>query len=163
MIIYNFIKYLILYIRYNTILGRVIKDDNLLDKMSVIMNTPVKRDWLGRIYMVINPYVKDGKFDPNTQIFELGQDQPSEYVVEKFVMERLNVIKGFVRANNLFDILSYEIKQIDDYYNYLFIMQVIPLQSLKIWSKRFIWLVLCLLVLGVSGYFMYPFIFSLFF
>jgi hypothetical protein len=47
------------------------------------------------------------------------------------------IAQRFIKTNNLFDLLTYEIKQIDEY-NYLFIMQPIVNLDLKKYTKRFI-------------------------
>ena len=100
----------------------------------------VKKYKIGRLYVVINPNIKNGKFETNDQIFEyndVGLDN-STYV-EKWIMQRLNVAKSFIQANNLFDLLTYEIKKIDDYDNFLFIMMPITLPDvLKYMKKIFI-------------------------
>lgn len=137
MITYNFIKYLALSIKYNRILKKVYKDENILEGLSQMLGAQLKQDWVGRIYTVINPYITDGEYDPNKQIFELGNDDPSLMVVEKFIMERLAIANNFIKANNLFDLLTYKIEKIDDYHNYLFMMYPIPYVDLFKWSKWF--------------------------
>lgn len=149
MIIYNFFKYLILSIQYNRILGKAIREENILHGLSIMLGTELSQDWIGRIYGVVNPYVKDGKFDPESIVTELGKDVPSEMAIEKFIMERLLIAQQFIRANNLFDLLTYEIKKLDDYENYLFIMEPIPYAELFTWAKRLGWLMLGLIGIGV--------------
>lgn len=153
MIIYNFLKYLILTIRYNSILRQIIRDENLLDGMTQLLGAEVKQDWLGRMYAVINPYIKDGQFDPTAQLFELGNDAPSEMSVEKYIMERLQAMQKFIHVNNMFDLLVYKIKRLDDYANYLFVMQVYPLADCMKWTKRFLWLILALIIIASAAIF----------
>ena len=149
MIIYNFFKYLILSIQYNRILGKAIREENILHGLSIMLGAELSQDWIGRIYGVVNPYVKDGKFDPESIVTELGKDVPSEMAIEKFIMERLLIAQQFIRANNLFDLLTYEIKKLDDYENYLFVMEPIPYAELFTWAKRLGWLMLGLIGIGV--------------
>lgn len=149
MIVYNFLKYLILSIRYSRILNKVIREENILPGLSIMLGTELNQDWIGRIYGVINPYIKDGKFDPESIITELGKDVSSEMVIEKFIMERLSIAQQFIRANNLFDLLTYEIKRIDNNENYLFVMEPIPYEDLFTWTKRFGWLMSGLMVVGI--------------
>jgi hypothetical protein len=40
-------------------------------------------------------------------------------------------------ANNLFDLLTYELKKIDEYDNYLFIIKPITFDDCKKWTKIF--------------------------
>ncbi len=149
MIIYNFIKYLILSIRYNRILQKVYQEEGILQGLSKMFGVELKQDWIGRVYTVINPYVVEGKYDPSSTVYELGNDNPTEQVVEKFIMERLNAARGFIRANNLFDLLTYKITRLDDYDNYLFVMYPIPYIDLAKWTKWMIGLISVLVVIGV--------------
>jgi hypothetical protein len=78
------------------------------------------------------------KLDVNSQIFEYGENGlTNEPYIEKWIMTRLNLVKDFVMANNLFDMLTYEIKQIDDYDNYLFIIKPITFDECIKWTKIF--------------------------
>ena len=149
MIIYNFIKYLILSIRYNRILQKVYQEEGILQGLSKMFGVELKQDWIGRVYTVINPHVVDGKYSPESTVYELGNDNPTEQAVEKFIMERLNAARGFIRANNLFDLLTYKIERLDDYDNYLFVMYPIPYIDLFKWTKWLIGLIAVLAVVGV--------------
>ena len=127
MITYNFIKYLILYIRYKRILDKVYKEEDMLRGLSQMFQSEFKQDWIGRLYCVVNPFIRDGKYDPNTRIFNYIEDGANTDVfVEQYIMNILNSINLFIKTNNLFDLLTYEIRKIDDYGNYLFIIKPIP-------------------------------------
>ena len=52
-------------------------------------------------------------------------------------MDRLNIASRFIQANNLFDLLTYKIEKIDEYDNYLFIIQPITWDDCKKYSKLF--------------------------
>ena len=149
MILFNFFKYLFLSIKYNRILQNVYREEGILEGLSKMFGTELKQDWIGRVYTVINPHVVNGKYDPSSTIYELGNDNPTEQSVEKFVMERLNAARGFIRAKNLFDLLTYNIERLDEYDNYLFVMYPIPYIDLAKWSKWMIGLISLLVVAGV--------------
>lgn len=149
MIIYNFIKFLILYIRYNRILNKAYASENILEGLSKMLGTSLKQDWIGRVYAVINPYITDGAYDPTKVVTELGNDAPSDMVVEKFIMERLTAAQQYIRSSNLFDMLTYKIERIDDYENYLFTMYPIPFYDLVKWTKWFIGLISVLIAIGI--------------
>jgi hypothetical protein len=95
-------------------------------------------DWVGRIYAVFNPNIINDELDVNSQIFEYGENglTNSPYI-EKWIMTKLNIVKDFIMANNLFDLLTYEIKKIDDYDNYLFIIKPITFDDCVKWTKIF--------------------------
>lgn len=156
MITYLFIKHLILHLRYTKILKKVYKDENLLDNLSSLFKVPFKMDWMGRVYAVFNPHIQDGVFNPNNQIYEYDENGlTNKAYVESYIMNQLNIAKRFIQASNLFDLLTYKIKKIDDFDNYLFIMQSITYEDFKTATKRFLWmfLIICLIIVGFLIYY----------
>ena len=94
MFIYNFCKTITNHFKYTRILNKVYESEHLLNNLSELFGAKVKKDKIGRLYVVINPNIKNGKFETNDQIFEyndVGLDN-STYV-EKWIMQRLNVAK----------------------------------------------------------------------
>lgn len=138
MVFYSFIKNLLLNIKYTKILRKIYKDEGLLEKFSQLFGVEFKIDWVGRVYTVINPNIIDDKLDINTQIFEYGDNGlTNEPYVEKYIMTKLNLVSDFIMANNLFDLLTYEIKKLDDYDNYLFVIKPITFDDCMKWTKIF--------------------------
>ena len=117
---------------------RIYSDEQLLNKFSQLFGTEFRMDWVGRIYAVFNPNIINDELDVNSQIFEYGENglTNSPYI-EKWIMTKLNIVKDFIMANNLFDLLTYEIKKIDDYDNYLFIIKPITFDDCVKWTKIF--------------------------
>lgn len=138
MVIYKFIKNLILNIKYTRILKRIYKDENLLNNFSQLFGTEFRLDWVGRMYTIINPNIIDDKLDVNTQIFEYGPNGlTNEPYIEKWIMTKFNLAENFIMANNLFELLTYEIIKIDEYDNYLFIVKPITYDDCMKWTKIF--------------------------
>lgn len=149
MITYRFLKYLILNIKYYRILNRVYKEENLLHNLSAMFKVEFRRDWIGRIYAVFNPNIQDGIYNPNHQIYEYDENGlTNRPYVEAYIMEQLNIARQFIRANNLFDLLTYKIEKIDDNDNYLFIMQPITLEDCMKYTKYFVIMLSILLIIG---------------
>ena len=138
MVFYSFIKNLLLNVKYTRLLKRIYSDEQLLNKFSQLFGTEFRMDWVGRIYAVFNPNIINDELDVNSQIFEYGENglTNSPYI-EKWIMTKLNIVKDFIMANNLFDLLTYEIKKIDDYDNYLFIIKPITFDDCVKWTKIF--------------------------
>lgn len=138
MIFYKFITNFLLHRKYIKIIKKVYKEDDMLNKLSELFGTEFRMDWVGRIYTVINPNITDNKLDINTQIFEYGETGLSnEIYIERYIMLKLNLIKDFVIANNLFDLLTYRIEKLDEYDNYLFVIEPITFEDCKKWTKIF--------------------------
>lgn len=152
MILFNFLKYLILNIRYTRLLKKIYKDEDILNKFSQLFGTEFRIDWIGRVYAVLNPNIIDDKLDVNTQIFEYTENGLSNNVyLEKWIMTKFNLVKDFIMVNNLFDLLTYEIKKIDEYDNYLFVIKPITIIDCARWSKIFgiIYSIVTLIALGI--------------
>lgn len=150
MVFYSFIKNLALNIKYTRLLKKIYKDEKLLHRFSELFGTEFRIDWVGRMYTVINPNVLNEKLDINTQIFEYGENGlTNEPYIEKYIMTKLNIVKDFIMANNLFDLLTYEIKRIDDYDNYLFIIKPITFDDCKKWTKIFAGVYSVIAIVGI--------------
>ena len=152
MIIYNFFKYLLLNRKYSRLIKKTFQNENILQGLSQIFKANFKTDWIGRIYAVLNPNLdENGQYSPNTQIFEYGETGlNNEKMVEQWVMERMVVISEFIQANNLFELLTYSIKKLDKYDNYLFILEPVTLSDCMKWSKRFAILFGILIIIGIT-------------
>ncbi len=151
MIIYNFFKNLILNIKYTRLIKKAYKSENLLEGLSQIFKANFKLDWIGRAYAVLNPNLdENGNYSPNTQIFEYGENGlNNERMVEQWVMERMSVVAEFIRTNNLFELLTYSIKKLDKWDNYLFILEPVTLRNCLKWSKWMAGLVGVLIITGI--------------
>jgi hypothetical protein len=106
-------------------------------------------DWIGRIYTVINPNINNGQYDVNDQIFEYNENGfDNNIYVERQIMKKLAIAQQYIQTNNLFDLLTYEIRKIDDYDNYLFIIQPITLEDYVNSLKK---LLILLGILSIAG------------
>jgi len=146
MITYNFFKYLYLYIRYSYILQKIYREENIIKGLSVLLGVELDQDWVGRLYAVLNPYIKNGKYDPSATVYEFGADNPSEVQIENYVMGHLDIAKKFIINNQLFDLLAYRMEKIDDYQNFLLIFEPAPLPNLLKYTKKMLWLLGFILV-----------------
>lgn len=138
MVIYNFFKNLFLNIKYTRLIKKVYKEEHLLENLSVLFKSNFKLDWIGRAYTVLNPNLdENGVYSQNSLIFEYGENGlNTSSMMEHWVFDRLGVVSDFIKANNLFDLLTYSIDKLDDYDNYLFVLEPITLKDCLKWSKR---------------------------
>lgn len=122
----NIFKNIYLHIKYNRIIQKVYKDENLINGLSELLNVNVRKDWFGRLYMVLNPNL----IKMTDQIYEVtDKGLNNSAFVEKWIMERFIVLEKFIKANNLFDLLTYSLKQIDEQGNYLLILEPITFKD----------------------------------
>ena len=150
MVFYRFIKNLVLNIKYTKLLKRIYRDEDILNRFSQLFGTEFRMDWVGRIYTVINPNIIDDKLDINTQIFEYGENGLTNApYLEKYIMTKLNLVKDFIMANNLFDLLTYDLKRLDEYDNYLFVIKPITFDDCMKWTKIFAGVYSALTIIGI--------------
>lgn len=122
----NIFKNIYLHVKYNRIIQKVYKDENLINGLSELLNVNVRKDWFGRLYMVLNPNL----IKMTDQIYEVtDKGLNNSAFVEKWIMERFIVLEKFIKANNLFDLLTYSLKQIDEQGNYLLILEPITFKD----------------------------------
>lgn len=139
-IIYSFIKNTYNYSKYNRLLKKIYKDEHIVENLSRQMNAEFKMDWVGRIYTVINPVVQGLQSDPvngsSTIAYEFNADgtlNPDAYV-RQWVLAQLSGARDFIRAQNLFELLTLSVEKIDDDQNYLIIFKNIWYDD---WAKSF--------------------------
>lgn len=119
-IIYNYIK-------IQKLLNKIYDGEKIEKNLSKIFGVECKRDWVGRLYMVVNPILQDIETGGNTLIY----DRDEKVVIEGWVMKNLELIRQFVVNNAMFDLLSYDIKRIDDDENYLIVFKNIYFDDMK--------------------------------
>lgn len=150
MVIYSFIRNLLLNIKYTRLLKKIYDDEQLLRKFSELFGTEFRIDWVGRMYAIFNPNIVNDMLDVNSQIFEYDENGlTNKPYIEKWIMTKLILVKDFIMANNLFDLLTYEIKKLDEYDNYLFVIKPITFDDCMKWSKIFAITYSILAVIGV--------------
>ena len=144
------IRNLIDYVKTKRIIKEVIKEEDLLNNLSSLFSKgdyriKFKQDWIGRIYAVVNPVVQD----PQSRIFEFGEEGVNiKSFVHKWVMDHMIAADTFIKNHELFDILIYNIEQLDEDYNFLFTLT--PIAWYDFWKslKRFFWISLSIIVLA---------------
>ena len=130
MFLYKFFRKLFQHLKYQRIIKEAYEREQLIAKISLLLGTQFKLDWINRLYAVVNPNIKDGKYNPE-QIYEFdfeGNPYNNEWVT-KWVMERMGILRNFLQTANLFDVLEYKIKDLGNL-NYLIIFQPITLTFL---------------------------------
>lgn len=147
MFICKFIWCLIKNLKLQRLLNKIYVDDKIIEKLSYALGAQFRRDWIGRLYCVVNPFIRDGKFQPE-QILEYNErgELDNKQYIEQWIMTRLNIIQAFIRTNNLFDLLVYKIDLIRDD-NYLLIIQPYTLKGTLKAAKNAAIELVCLVII----------------
>ena len=100
----------------------------------------IKKDWIGRLYGVINPYIDiDGKIDFNNTIIEIdGDNTNSNEYVKNWVYRQFNLIDNLFKINKLYDYINVDIKHVGPLNadNYLIIIDVVSRKEMTYMMKR---------------------------
>lgn len=100
----------------------------------------VKKDWIGRLYGVINPYIDiNGKIDFNNTIIEIdGDNTNSNEYVKNWVYRQFNLIDNLFKINKLYDYINVDIKHVGPLNadNYLIVIDVVSRKEMAYMLKR---------------------------
>lgn len=107
------------YFRVKKLLLKIYDGERIEKNLTKIFGVECKRDWVGRLYMVVNPILQNMEDGGNTLIF----DRDNKVMIEGWVMKNLELIRNFVINNSMFDLLTYSIDRIDDDDNYLIVFK----------------------------------------
>ena len=138
----NIMKNIINFIRYNRILKQVYANENFVENISRQMGVQFSVDRLNRVYAVINPHIQNIKNNDgsSSMIYQYNTDNTmtNDLHIQKWIMEQLNISSMFIRETNMFELMTYELKKLDDDQNYLIVFENLYtkgfLKELKIYS-----------------------------
>lgn len=111
-----------------------------LTVLNQYLRISVKKDWIGRLYGVINPYIDiDGKIDFNNTIIEIdGDNTNSNEYVKNWVYRQFNLIDNLFKINKLYDYINVDIKYVGPLNadNYLIVIDVVSRKEMAYMLKR---------------------------
>lgn len=119
-----------------------ISDTLYSDAFSLVLlrylNLEVKKDWIGRLYGIINPNIDiNGNFNVNNMIIEIdGDNTNNNEQVKAWAYKQLELIGQLFKIQNLYDYIDLTFKHVGpkEADNYLLIFDMI---SRKIMVKSF--------------------------
>ncbi len=118
----------------------------------------LKKDWLGRLYGIINPNIgPNGKYDFSNTIFEIdGDNTNNDAFVKNIIFGKLDLIDRQFHINKLYEYINIEFEHVGPSWadNYLFVFDMVSrrymAQCFKSWYKQImIYILLGLIVFGV--------------
>lgn len=121
--------------------------------LSRYLHINMKKDWIGRLYGVINPYIDiDGKIDFNNTIIEIdGDNTNSNEYVKNWIYRQFNLISNLFKIQKLYDYINVDINQVGPINadNYLVVIDVVSRKEMAMHLKRvlkqtLIYILICL-------------------
>ena len=105
----------------------VIYTNDFYNLMYQYLGVNLKKDWIGRLYGVVNPNIVDGKVDFRNTVIELDDDRTSndEYL-KHWVYKQLLLVAQLFKFDRLYDYITLEIKHVGPINadNYLLIFDI---------------------------------------
>ena len=136
--IYSFIEYM----KDKSAVSDVLYGDDLKILFKKYFNLEVDKDWLGRLYGVINPSIDvDGKFNLTTTIIEIdGDNTNNEEYLKIWLYKQLDLIGRIFNMKRLYELIDMDIKHVGpiEYDNYLIIFDIVSRQLTVKAFKTFI-------------------------
>lgn len=115
----------------------------------------IKKDWIGRLYGVINPYIDiDGKIDFNNTIIEIdGDNTNSNEYVKNWVYRQFNLIDNLFKINKLYDYINVDIKHVGPLNadNYLIVIDVVSRKEMTYMMKRVLKQTILYMIIALSA------------
>ena len=115
----------------------------------------VKKDWIGRLYGVINPYIDiDGKIDFNNAIIEIdGDNTNSNEYVKNWVYRQFNLIDNLFKINKLYDYINVDIKHVGPLNadNYLIVIYIVSRKEMAYALKRVLKQTILYMIIALSA------------
>lgn len=115
----------------------------------------IKKDWIGRLYGVINPYIDiDGKIDFNNTIIEIdGDNTNSNEYVKNWVYRQFNLIDNLFKINKLYDYINVDIKHVGPLNadNYLIVIDIVSRKEMTYALKRVLKQTILYMIIALSA------------
>lgn len=153
--LFNMIYCLYLYIRDYNYIKDTLYSENLKIVLKKYLKINIKKDWIGRLYGVINPDIDiNGNFDINSVIIQFDDEHTNNLdYVKSWIHKQLNLISHLFKIEKLYDYISLDIKHVgpENFDNYLLVFDILNrryfTKSLKKFLiQLFVYLVIILLI-----------------
>ena len=105
--LYNFVKTSYDYYKAKKFVGETFYSDAFHKVINKYLGVNLKKDWLGRLYGVANPNIKDGKWDVSTMIIEVdGENTNTNEGVKQWAFKQLQLIASLFKIEKMYDYIS---------------------------------------------------------
>jgi len=121
-----------------------ISDTLYSDELKIVLqrylHTEFERDWVGRLYGVVNPSIDiNGNLDISGTIIEIdGSTTNNLEYLKNWIYTQMNLIDQLFKINKLYDYISVDVKHVGPINadNYLVVFDVVSRKEMEVWMKR---------------------------
>ena len=115
------------------------------------LKTDFQKDWVGRLYGVVNPNIRDGRYDFNNVIIEIDGDNTNnnEYV-RTWVYKQMRLVGQLFKIEKLYDYIDITFEHVgpENMDNYLVIFDIVSRKVRSEALKKFLKHVFMLAILA---------------
>ena len=159
-LIYKFfitLKSLFQYIKDYDIISESLYSDAFHIVLKKYLNKDFKKDWIGRLYAVINPNIDiNGNLNFNNTIIELDDNRTNnEMYVHNWIYKQLRLIADIFKIENMYSYISLAIEHVGpkNADNYLIIFDITSRIELFKHIKKFVIQLLSYTIIALCIYF----------
>lgn len=138
--LYDVFASLFYYVRDNNRIHDVFHGEQFRRLLKQYLNTDFNKDWLGRLYGVINPVIDiNGHFNINNTIIEIdGNNTNNDEHIKTWIYRQMQIIGDVFRMHNLYDYIDLDIRHVgpQNFDNYLLVFDVVSRQQFTYALKR---------------------------
>ena len=131
--------------------------DELKKLLYNYLHTDFKKDWIGRLYGVVNPSIDEkGNFNVNNMIIELDHNETNnEEHVKVWTYRQLNLVGDLFKIHDLYHYISLDFEHVGPkgYDNYLLIFDLISRQEMTKSIKVFLKHLICLGIIVLTAWY----------
>ena len=148
---YNCFATFIQYIKDYNIVAESLYSEAFNKVLLRYLNKQFKKDWIGRLYAVINPNIDiNGKLNVNNTIIELDDERTNNQAyVENWIYKQLDLVANVFKIHNMYSYISLGIEHVGpkEHDNYLVVFDITSrIDWLKALKKFFIHLSIYILI-----------------
>ena len=150
------------YIKDYNIVAESLYSDAFLTVLKRYLNKEFKKDWIGRLYAVINPNIDiNGNLNFSNTIIELDDERTNnEKYVQNWLYRQMQLIADVFKIQNMYSYISMGIEHVGpkNADNYLVIFDITSRIEMGKAFKRFIKHLLAYIILGIGIFSLFKYI-----
>lgn len=150
--IYNFISSIFYYIKDYNLISETLYSREFKKVIMKYLKCELDKDWLGRLYGVINPNIDiNGNLDVTSMIVEIDDyNTNNEEQVKNWIYTQMMLISELFKIEKLYSYISLDLRHVGpiNHDNYLIIFDITSRKYMASSFKKMLWHILLYCILG---------------
>jgi len=151
--IYNFIASIFYYIKDYNLISDTLYSREFKKVIMKYLKCELNKDWLGRLYGIINPNIDiNGNLDVTSMIVELDDfNTNNEEQIKSWIYKQMMLISELFKIEKLYDYISVDIKHVGpiNHDNYLITFDITSRKYMAQCFKKILWHILFYIIIGI--------------